>query len=458
MVFSRYVTIQSLDNENYIMINSISGAVDIIEQKSKDIIDHIKDGIYEPVNDDKELLQQLADRGYIFNNVDDESKYIDKVFNIYSKVIDRKMAKIVICPTLSCNLRCVYCFESLDIRSSKKVMTIQEIDNIFKHIDTILKEKDLEGYEIELFGGEPLLPSTYEVNKHIFELSRSKGKGISIISNGTNIHYYADLLKEFRETINNIQITVDGIKTIHDKRRIKIDKSGTFETICEGIDELLDIGIKVGVRINLDKENIDYLKELVGYFEERGWDKNKYFHADVAPVVDHTCDQISDDIMKENEIIRKIQKDFQMQNNKGYFNLNLFSVLNHINNILNNESEEVYIPSFHYCEGNRMEFYVFSLDGYVYLCPEAVGVKEARIGEFGENLKLYDSIEHWEKRNILTIEKCKSCEIAPFCGGGCPFASLKVKNDINEPLCADSKEVLKDYIESIKTLLLSKYI
>lgn len=266
------------------------------------------------------------------------------------------------------------------------------------------------------------------------------------------------MLKEFRETINNIQITVDGIKTIHDKRRIKIDKSGTFETICEGIDELLDIGIKVGVRINLDKENIDYLKELVGYFEERGWDKNKYFHADVAPVVDHTCDQISDDIMKENEIIRKIQKDFQMQNNKGYFNLNLFRVLNHINNILNNESEEVYIPSFHYCEGNRMEFYVFSPDGYVYLCPEAVGVKEARIGEFGENLKLYDSIEHWEKRNILTIEKCKSCEIAPFCGGGCPFASLKVKNDINEPLCADSKEVLKDYIESIKTLLLSKYI
>lgn len=95
MVFSRYVTIQSLDNENYIMINSISGAVDIIEQKSKDIIDHIKDGIYEPVNDDKELLQQLADRGYIFNNVDDESKYIDKVFNIYSKVIDRKWLKLL---------------------------------------------------------------------------------------------------------------------------------------------------------------------------------------------------------------------------------------------------------------------------------------------------------------------------------------------------------------------------
>ena len=30
MVFSRYVTIQSLDNENYIMINSISGAFYII--------------------------------------------------------------------------------------------------------------------------------------------------------------------------------------------------------------------------------------------------------------------------------------------------------------------------------------------------------------------------------------------------------------------------------------------
>ena len=32
--------------------------------------------------------------------------------------------------------------------------------------------------------------------------------------------------------------------------------------------------------------------------------------------------------------------------------------------------------------------------------------------------------------------------------------SISVNNDINEPLCDDSKEVLKDYIESIKHQIL----
>ena len=48
------------------------------------------------------------------------------------------------------------------------------------------------------------------------------------------------------------------------------------------------------------------------------------------------------------------------------------------------------------------------------------------------------------------MEKCSKCEIAPFCGGGCPFASISVKHDINDPVCDDAKEVFSDYIDSIK--------
>ena len=454
MKFSKYVTMQKLKEDAHLIINSMSGAIDIVDQKSKDVIDLIKSGEYVEQESDEELLESLKSRGYLFEDAEQEMKYIESVFNIYNKFIDKKAAKIVICPTFSCNLRCVYCFESLDIRKSSKVMDIRDIDNIFNHIDTILKEKNLESYEVELFGGEPLLPITYEANKHIFELCRERGKFISIISNGTHINYYEELLNEYRDCVDNIQITIDGVKAIHDRRRIKVDKTGTFDTIVNGIDKLLELKIKVGVRINVDRENIDSLKELVGYFEEKGWNKTKYFHADVAPVVDHTCAQLSDSIMKENEIIRKIQKDFPRHKNGGYFNLQLFRVLNHLNNVIENNSEMLAIPSFHYCEGNRMEFYVFAPDGYIYLCPEAVGSKQAIIGEYDENINLYDSNIDWKNRNILTVPKCRDCEIAPFCGGGCPFASISVNNDINEPLCDDSKEVLKDYIESIKHQIL----
>ena len=35
MKFSRYTTIQNLGNDNYIMINALSGAIDIVDAKSK---------------------------------------------------------------------------------------------------------------------------------------------------------------------------------------------------------------------------------------------------------------------------------------------------------------------------------------------------------------------------------------------------------------------------------------
>ena len=104
-----------------------------------------------------------------------------------------------------------------------------------------------------------------------------------------------------------------------------------------------------------------------------------------------------------------------------------------------------------------MEFFVFAPDGYIYLCPEAVGAKEAVIGEYKNGFKLYDSISQWEERNILTIPKCRECEIAPFCGGGCPYASIAVKGDINNPVCDESKEVLYEYIETIKDEILENY-
>lgn len=456
MKFSRYTTIQHLKEDAYFMINALSGAVDIIDEKDKQIIDQlIKNGQAENMTID--LMENLKERGYLFADEAEEESYIQRVFALYQKGIGRKAAKIVICPTFLCNLRCVYCFESLDMRKGTERIEPEEVDKIFTYADEIMKQKNLEGYEIELFGGEPLLPTTYETNQRIFEHARKLGKCVSIITNGTQIGIYLELLKEYKDCIGNFQITLDGLQKIHDKRRVKEDGTGTFDVICKGIDALLELEIKVGVRINLDRQNIDSLKELVHFFRIKGWTNSRYFHADVAPVVDHTCANLSGDIMKENEIIKRIQEIFPEKIEDSFFHLQLFRVLNHVRQVLGNEEETISIPSFHYCEGNRMEFYVFAPDGYIYLCPEAVGAKEAVIGEYKEELKLYDSYEQWEKRNITTVPKCRECEIAPFCGGGCPFAAIAVNGDINKPVCDDSKEVLYQYIDSMKEDIIEKY-
>lgn len=198
MKFSRYTTIQHLKENVYFMVNALSGAVDIIDEKDKQIIDQlIKNGQAENMTID--LMENLKERGYLFADEAEEESYIQRVFALYQKGIGRKAAKIVICPTFLCNLRCVYCFESLDMRKGTERIEPEEVDKIFTYADEIMKQKDLEGYEIELFGGEPLLPTTYETNQRIFEHARKLGKCVSIITNGTQIGIYLELLKEYKD-------------------------------------------------------------------------------------------------------------------------------------------------------------------------------------------------------------------------------------------------------------------
>lgn len=68
MKFSKYVTMQKLKEDAHLIINSMSGAIDIVDQKSKDVIDLIKSGEYVEQESDEELLESLKSRGYLFED------------------------------------------------------------------------------------------------------------------------------------------------------------------------------------------------------------------------------------------------------------------------------------------------------------------------------------------------------------------------------------------------------
>ena len=58
-----------------------------------------------------------------------------------------------------------------------------------------------------------------------------------------------------------MRITLDGEKEIHDKRRVLCNGDGTFDVIVSNIKKFSEKGIRVKIRVNIDKENVDaYLK------------------------------------------------------------------------------------------------------------------------------------------------------------------------------------------------------
>ena len=72
-----------------------------------------------------------------------------------------------------------------------------------------------------------------------------------------------------RFKIRGAQITIDGPPKIHDARRISIDGSSTFDKLVNRANDLLNANLEVIVRINIDKENLEHVDELLEILRDR---------------------------------------------------------------------------------------------------------------------------------------------------------------------------------------------
>lgn len=59
-------------------------------------------------------------------------------------------------------------------------------------------------------------------------------------------------------------------------------------------------------------------------------------------------------------------------------------------------------------------------------------------------------INQLKHRTVFEMEKCRHCNIAGFCGGGCPTAALKEYHDAGKCYCGNAKEVMADFLNKIK--------
>ncbi|NUV00532.1 hypothetical protein XO12_10720 [Marinitoga sp. 1154] len=93
----------------------------------------------------------------------------------------------------------------------------------------------------------------------------------SIITNGYLLNKkIIEKLKEIKVT--HLQITVDGIKELHDVRRFLANKKGTFDIIMKNI-KYAEREFNIALRINLDKKIYENFDEFLNYLEEKNLKK-----------------------------------------------------------------------------------------------------------------------------------------------------------------------------------------
>jgi len=460
LIVTRYLQEVALDTDNILLINSLSGAVDIIEKDLWHALPSILNDSRQATEAEDVLISKLKNRGYLFEDAKKERATLENLWVTMRKLSsNRAPISIVICPTYNCNFRCQYCYEDLDMRSSKEYLKVADMERIFVSIEQIVADRKPRGVEIELFGGEPLLPRNRPVVKRVLSFCHEKHYPMTIITNGSNISRQEGLkaaLKQHKEIITKLQITIDGLSELHNRRRPYANGKGSFQAIVDAIDWLLKEEIKVAMRVNVDAENIDQLPALTDFIYDKSWSESKYFMAGLAPLTDHTNQQ-PPHLLSEDVIVEKIIK---MQNQdprmKEAYLLSMFRVLNHLTQVIGLRSgEEMSLPAFQFCETNSLSFYVFGADGYVYACPEAVGNHKHAVGRFKPEFEMYqDKLNQWDNRHILTMEECRNCPIATFCGGGCAYAALESNGAIDKPVCNRANEVLRTFIDKNKENIL----
>ncbi|HEY4695664.1 MAG TPA: radical SAM protein, partial [Candidatus Hydromicrobium sp.] len=354
--------------------------------------------------------------------------------------------------------RCIYCFETDLPSNPNKYMTVKILDDSLAAAEEIIKEKSGKIDSVELFGGEPLLLKNKPFVEKILKFAKKKDAPITIITNGVSAKEFIEILSPMRDKIEMLQITIDGPREIHDKRRKYPSGKGSFDQISKNIDLLLKNKIHTNVRINIDNTNIEYIPDLYEYISAKNWIQDPDFSIRLALVTDHTLLDYNNIVIPEEKLLEKLIRVYdEYPVLEELFGFYLFKPLRHILDILNGAPNVS--PKFFNCESNLLELNVFCPDGYIYACGESIGKPDLAIGKFSPKVEFYpDKKTLWTERTILNIKKCRTCRFAPICGGGCAFSSILIYKDNCRPICERYQEVLDTFLKLRGEKILKKYM
>lgn len=131
-----------------------------------------------------------------------------------------------------CNLRCEYCFASKgDYQTGRKMMP-QEV--ALKAVDFLVEHSGKRhNIEIDFFGGEPLM--NFETVKKAVaygrEIERHVGKHFyfTITTNATLLN--DERIEFINEHMDNVVISIDGRKEVHDAVRHDVLGNGSYDRI-----------------------------------------------------------------------------------------------------------------------------------------------------------------------------------------------------------------------------------
>lgn len=423
----------------YILLNTLSSATARIDEELKCLLEENPDNI------PGDILKMFYENGFVVEDDCDERKilahYFDKDrYNVYLHDLRYTAAM-----TYACNLACPYCYEGPE--KDTETFDNERIDILLKNIDKNLSEKDFKRIGITLYGGEPLLAyhQCVKLMESVSIICEQQNKEFwgEIITNGVLIteEVVDTLLKPYCDWV---QITMDGGRDAHNKRRIRKDGSGTYDTLLDVLELLRDADINFTLKLNVDRENADTFIELFRDLKDRGLEDIPKSFGWIYPAntegAGEGCGSHARKCFSPEEMPDFVEK---IREQTGEMRRLQYS------------QESLVIPKHIPCPFDREDVYV--VDPYldIFKCWEFLGQKDKKVGHIDKNGEMTFNYEYYEQmsRDPLEFEECRDCKYLPICAGGCAAQAYFENGTYHSSLCKKRKyshqNHMEEYVDSI---------
>jgi uncharacterized protein len=364
MIYSRYNIFSKIrESENYFILNLLSGNADILSSEDAEKVKAIQADNNFPYTD---FVRELAGKGYMMDS-DEETRLYRKKYLDFIDSRDKDEIQLFFITNYNCNFACSYCYQD-QYNNPKQELSIELIDSFFKYI-----QSEFAGRKkyITVFGGEPLLnnPKQKTLLKHLIENANESNLEICFVTNGYTLEEYIPILNIGK--IREIQVTLDGTQSIHNKRRFLKGGAGTFDKIVRGIDRCLENNIPINLRMVADKENIDNLPELAQFAIDRGCTKSPFFKTQIGRNYElHHCQSSNDKLFSRISLFERIFDLVRQHPHILQFYKPAYSVAKFLF-----ENGDLPDPLFDSCPACKTEW-AFDYIGKIYPCTATVGKAE----------------------------------------------------------------------------------
>jgi len=406
MQWSKFSMMFKSSKGGFLLYNSGSGSLIHISDDTEWLIRKIKSNPNMDFSNNPDLYFKLRLGGFLVeDSADNDLVRVLKMKRLTSNYTDTQLL-LTIAPTRDCNFACEYCYEQ---NRAPSEMSDEAEDKLIQFIN---KYKFVRKINITWYGGEPLL--ALDKIKSLNEKIAAMGIDYEsqIITNGYCLTADAiAVLKELK--ILNIQITVDGAKDTHDKRRYLKCGGATYDSILGNIDRLMCSGWngRLNLRVNIDKHNSNEFAEVYKLFESKypkifGNLINVYPGFVINPeMVDCSSHFNSND---KGKFLTGLSRDF---------GINPLTVFPHM--------------TMGGCTMTKKNAYVVGPDGELYKCWRDLGNNAEAVGSINGSTYRNTSLiaEGMVGASYLHNETCEKCTFFPVCDGGCTKIRLLNNRD-----------------------------